>query len=232
MVTSPGRWLVRTAVATLAAAASIAATALPVTAAPPARRATLDRVVDGDTLRLRDGTRVRLIGIDTPEVAHPDFGDECYGPEATRETERLLHPGDELRLVLDADRYDQYGRLLAYVYRAADGVFVNARLVKRGFAYVETVPPNVAHAGRFRRLAREARAGGRGLWSACPNDGSGPRALAGTCLPDYVGACVPPPPPDLDCADIGHAVRVVGRDPHHLDADGDGRACEPSKAKP
>jgi endonuclease YncB( thermonuclease family) len=192
------------------------------------RRVTLDRVVDGDTLKLGDGTRVRLIGIDTPETVHPDFGDECYGPEATRFAERLLRPADELRLVLDVESHDQYGRLLAYVYRAADGLFVNAQLVKRGYAYVETVPPNVAHAEQFRRLAREAREHDRGLWSACPNDGSGPKALVSTCLPDYVGACVPPPPPDLDCADIGHPIRIVGDDPHRLDRDGDGKACEPS----
>ena len=196
------------------------------------RQVTLDRVVDGDTLELRDGTRVRLIGIDTPETVHPDFGDECYGPEASRYAERLLHPGDELRLVLDVDRYDQYGRLLAYVYRAVDDLFVNAQLVKRGFAYVESVPPNVAHAARLRRLAGDAREHDRGLWSACPNDGSGPKALVSTCLPDYVGACVPPPPPDLDCADIGHPIRIVGDDPQRLDGDGDGKACEPSRAAP
>jgi micrococcal nuclease len=135
---------------------------------PPERRATLARVVDGDTLKLTDGTRVRLIGIDTPEVAHPGSpGDECFGPQATRETERLLHPGDRLRLVLDADHYDQYGRLLAYVYRAADDLFVNARLLDRGYAYLLTVSPNVAHVRQFRLLARGARLAGRGLWSAC-----------------------------------------------------------------
>jgi len=193
------------------------------------RTATLARVVDGDTLQLTDDTRVRLIGIDTPETVHPDFGDECYGAEATRLAERLLRPGDELRLVLDVDTFDQYGRLLAYVYRAVDGLFVNARLVKRGFAYVETVPPNVSHAEQFRRLARQAREHDRGLWSACPNDGSGPKAPVDTCLSDYVGACVPPPPPDVDCDDIGRGVRVVGDDPHRLDRDGDGRACEPTR---
>ena len=92
----------------------------------------------------RDGTRVRLIGIDTPETVHPDFGDECYGEEASRFTERLVRPGDALRLVFDVERFDRYGRLLAYVYRAADDLFVNARIVARGYAYVETVPPNVA----------------------------------------------------------------------------------------
>jgi micrococcal nuclease len=196
------------------------------TAAADERRATLARVVDGDTLQLRDGTRVRLIGIDTPETVHPDFGDECYGPEASRYTEHLLHPGDGLRLVFDVDRYDRYGRLLAYVYRAADDLFVNARIVGQGYAYVETVPPNVAHAEQFVRLARVARADGRGLWSRCPNDGTGPKARSKECLPDYRGACVPPPPPDLDCDDIGKPVRIVGNDPHALDGDGDGRACE------
>lgn len=206
----------------LAVAVSLAAPA----SAQEERRATLARVVDGDTLELRDGSRVRLIGIDTPETVHPDFGDECYGDEASRATERILRPGDRLRLVFDVERYDRYQRLLAYVYRAADDAFVNARLVKRGYASVETVPPNVAHADRFRRLAREAREAGRGLWSACPTDGDRPRSLSDTCLPDYVGTCVPPGPPDLDCADIGAPVRVVGDDPHRLDREGDGRACE------
>ena len=195
-------------------------------AAPQERTARLGRVVDGDTLELRDGTRVRLIGIDTPETVHPDFGDECYGERATRFTERLLHPGDALRLVFDVERLDRYGRTLAYVHRGADDLFVNARLVARGYAYVETVPPNVAHAEQFRRLARAAHERELGLWSACPNDGSGPISDSDRCLPDYRGACVPPPPPDLDCDDIGRPVRVVGEDPHSLDADGDGHACE------
>jgi micrococcal nuclease len=192
----------------------------------PERSARLRRVVDGDTLELRDGARVRLIGIDTPETVHPDFGDECYGAQASRFTERLLRPGDALRLVFDVERFDRYGRLLAYVYRAADDVFVNARIVSRGYAYVETIPPNVAHAERFRRLARKARERELGLWSACPNDGTGPTSESNRCLPDYRGACVPPPPPDLDCDDLGRPVRIVGDDPHSLDADGDGRACE------
>jgi micrococcal nuclease len=72
-----------------------------------------------------------------------------------------------VRLRTDVERRDRYGRLLAYVYRASDGLFVNAELVRRGFATVLTVPPNVAHAGQFLRLGRAARAAGRGLWSAC-----------------------------------------------------------------
>ena len=65
-----------------------------------------------------------------------------------------------------------------------------------------------------------------GSAAACPNDGSGPISDSSRCLSDYRGACVPPPPPDLDCDDIGRPVRIVGRDPHSLDGDGDGRACE------
>lgn len=188
--------------------------------------ATLARVVDGDTLELDNGERVRLIGINTPETEHPDFGDECYGHQATRFTEGLLPDGEELRLVFDVERRDQYDRLLAYVYRQRDGLFVNAEVIGSGYAYVETVPPNVEHADEFRALAREARQDERGLWSRCPTSGGQPRNAHGGCLDDYEGACVPPVPPDLDCDDIDGPVTVVGDDPHNLDGNHDGAACE------
>jgi micrococcal nuclease len=70
-------------------------------------------------------------------------------------------------VVRDAEARDRYGRLLAYVYRARDGLFVNAALVRGGYAQPLTIPPNVAHATEFRRLAAAARHAGRGLWSAC-----------------------------------------------------------------
>jgi micrococcal nuclease len=72
-----------------------------------------------------------------------------------------------VRLRYDAERRDRYGRTLAYVYRAGDGLFVNAELVRRGYATVLTIAPNVAHAALFRRLAARARRAGRGLWRAC-----------------------------------------------------------------
>jgi endonuclease YncB( thermonuclease family) len=195
---------------------------------------TVGRVVDGDTLRLNGGERVRLIGIDTPEIAHFGTPTACFGRRAAAFTERLLPPGERVRLVRDVEVRDQYDRLLAYVYRARDGLFVNAELVRRGYAYVDTVPPNVRHVELFRRLARRARAKKRGLWGECDSN-DGIRTLVGDgnggskaeCLPEYQGACVPPPPPDLDCSDIGGPVRVVGDDPHHLDGDHDGKACEP-----
>jgi micrococcal nuclease len=198
------------------------------------RTAVLAAVSDGDTLELSDGTRVRLIGIDTPETQHPEFGDECYGHAATGFTESLLEPGDEVRLVLDVETRDRYDRLLAYVYRASDNLFVNAEIVRRGYAYVSTIPPNVEHAEQFRRLAAEAREENRGLWSKCEVQGAvggerpGPSS-DGPCLPGYEGACVPPPPPDYDCADFDGPITVTGDDPHSLDSDGDGIACASSE---
>lgn len=192
------------------------------------RRAQVARVIDGDTLELAGGTHLRLIGINTPEIAHFGEPTECFGRRAAELTSSLLEPGEEVRLVRDVEDHDRYGRLLAYVYRARDGLFVNAEIMRQGYAYVETVPPNVAHVDLFRRLARQARERDAGLWAKCPTSGGQPRAVAGAgCLPDYQGACVPPPPPDLDCSDLKGPITVVGDDPHHLDGDHDGKACEP-----
>jgi micrococcal nuclease len=128
------------------------------------------RVVDGDTVHVRLGGRdetVRYIGIDTPETVKPNTAVQCFGKAASREHERLV-AGERVRLRFDVERRDRYGRLLAYVYRARDNRFVNATLVRRGYAVPLTIPPNVAHAEQFRDLAAEARRAGRGLWSSCP----------------------------------------------------------------
>ena len=127
------------------------------------------RVVDGDTIRVAIGgreERVRYIGVDTPESRRPDTPVQCYARRAARENERLVR-GERVRLVSDVEERDRFGRLLAYVYRASDGRFVNAALVRGGFARPLTIPPNVRFADRFARLATEARRSGRGLWSAC-----------------------------------------------------------------
>ncbi len=108
--------------------------------------------------------RVRLIGIDTPESVRPGTPVECFGRAASAATERLVE-GRRVRLELDVERRDRYGRLLAYVHRG--GRMVNATLVREGYATPYTVPPNVRHAERFTALARRARREGRGLWSAC-----------------------------------------------------------------
>jgi len=127
------------------------------------------RVVDGDTVVVRTAghdERVRYIGVDTPESVKPGTPVQCFAKAASAENRRLVE-GQEVRLVGDAEARDRYGRMLAYVYRKRDGLFVNAELVRRGYARVLTIPPNVAHESEFRRLARRARAAGRGLWSRC-----------------------------------------------------------------
>lgn len=126
------------------------------------------RVVDGDTISVRIGgrtERVRYIGIDTPESVKPNTPVQCYAERAAAANAALV-AGREVKLVRDAEARDKYGRLLAYVYRE-DGSFVNATLVREGYARTLTIPPNVAHASEFARLARAARVAGRGLWSAC-----------------------------------------------------------------
>jgi micrococcal nuclease len=128
---------------------------------------TVRKVVDGDTIDVTGGERVRLIGIDTPETNAPDRPVGCFGREASRFVATLLPRGTPVRLVGDAEQRDQYGRLLAYVYRKADGLFVNAELLRQGFAQLLTIPPNVAHTDAFAALARQAREGSQGLWGAC-----------------------------------------------------------------
>jgi micrococcal nuclease len=128
------------------------------------------RVVDGDTIHVRVGGReetVRYIGVDTPESVKPGAPVECFATKASAFNHRLVG-GEKVRLVPDAEARDRYGRLLAYVYRVRDKRFVNASLIRRGYAVPLTIPPNVAHARQFRHLASTARRAGRGLWSSCP----------------------------------------------------------------
>jgi micrococcal nuclease len=127
------------------------------------------RVVDGDTVVVRTGghdERVRYIGVDTPESVKPGTPVQCFAKAASAANKRLVQ-GREVRLVRDAEARDGYGRTLAYVYRSSDGLFVNAELVRRGYAKPMTIPPNVAHAAELGRLAAAARREGRGLWSRC-----------------------------------------------------------------
>ena len=132
--------------------------------------ATVTRVVDGDTIRVRiQGAeeRVRLIGIDTPETHGPGGLRECFGTEASGRLEALLPEGTVVRLVRDVEARDRYDRLLAYVYRASDGLFVNLAMAKEGYATTLTYPPNVAHADEFVAAVRTARQSQRGLWQRC-----------------------------------------------------------------
>jgi micrococcal nuclease len=141
-----------------------------------AANASVANVVDGDTIDVViDGReeRVRLIGIDTPEIAHDAFAErpatdgECFGDAASAFTSSLLPTGTAVRLERDVVGRDDYGRLLAYVYRADDGVFVNREIVRRGYARPLTIAPNVAHSELFVEAARAAERADTGLWSAC-----------------------------------------------------------------
>ena len=134
------------------------------TAAPQGDAVPVVKVIDGDTIRVRIGNqeeKVRLIGIDTPEVASHD----CFAGEATEELKRLLGDGS-VRLVKERSERDRYGRLLRDVYTAG-GAFVNAELVRSGHARVLRITPDVVHADELAGLEAEARAGHRGLWAAC-----------------------------------------------------------------
>jgi micrococcal nuclease len=127
------------------------------------------RVVDGDTIRVSIGgreERVRYIGIDTPESVKPGTPVQCFAKKASAENKRLVG-GRRVRIERDVEERDRYGRLLAYVYPAAGGPMVNETLVRGGYARTLTIPPDVRHAERFRRMADQARKAGRGLWRAC-----------------------------------------------------------------
>jgi micrococcal nuclease len=128
----------------------------------------VERVVDGDTIivALRGlDVRVRLIGVDSPESVKPDTPVQCFALAASHFTTSRLS-GRRVRLEFDVDRFDRYGRTLAYVWLGR--TLFNQELVARGFAVVETVPPDVKYVARFLAAQRDAREHDLGLWRACP----------------------------------------------------------------
>jgi micrococcal nuclease len=121
-------------------------------------------VLDGDTIVLSGGEKVRYAGLNTPETHHPDKLPEYCGQEAF-EVNRRLVAGKTVRLEYDERRRDKYGRLLAYVY--VDSLFVNAELIRLGYAQVSTFKENQRHHEEFQRLQQDAIEGRRGLWGGC-----------------------------------------------------------------
>jgi micrococcal nuclease len=125
--------------------------------APTAR---VQKVVDGDTVRLAGLGSVRLIGVNTPEV----YGTvQCFGPEASAFAKSVLRPGAEVRYRVGLEPRDRYGRLLAYLW-LADGSLFNAMLVERGYATTLTIAPNDQLAARFRAAEANARQAHVGMW--------------------------------------------------------------------
>jgi micrococcal nuclease len=129
----------------------------------------VDRVIDGDTIVLNDGRRVRYIGINTPELGSGDKKGQCFSLEAKAANEKLVM-GKKIRLEKDMSGRDKYGRLLRYVYvEDEDGqeVFVNDYLVSQGYAKFLSIPPDIKFEGKFVGSADEAKFQNRGLWAAC-----------------------------------------------------------------
>lgn len=121
----------------------------------------ISRVIDGDTVELVDGTRVRYIGIDTPELGSGRTAPDCLAQEAKKANASMVE-GKTVALEYDVTRQDKYGRDLAYVW--LDGEMVNERLIKEGYASVLTIPPNVKYTSRFQADERAARQAEVGLW--------------------------------------------------------------------
>lgn len=135
------------------------------------------RVVDGDTVVVAVGGReesARLIGIDTPETKRPDTPVECFGPQASDRLTALLPPDTPVRLELDQEPRDRYGRLLVYLHRTGDGALVNQVMLREGLADALSIAPNTAFAEPFAAEVTAARSGGVGLWGACPGPHAAP----------------------------------------------------------
>jgi micrococcal nuclease len=211
------------------AMACLLAVALSVLAPAAAGAQIVERVVDGDTIVVRGVGRVRLIGVDTPETVHPSRPVEFFGREASAFAKRLLQ-GQRVRLEYDREPTDRYGRTLAYVH-LADGTFVNAEIIRRGYGHAYTRFP-FRHLDRFRQLEREAREAGRGLWGR-----AGAPARPAAALRSRSGAAASAIRWDdngngrVSCAEARrHGIAPVPRShpayAYMRDGDGDGVVCE------
>ena len=136
-------------------------------AAAPSPTTTSALHANATMLHIGRRERVRLIGIDTPETKKPNTPIQCFGPEASAYTKSLLPVDAPLHLERDVVGRDDFGRMLAYVYVATDGMFVNMQIIRQGYARPLTIAPNVAHADEFAEAARIAKADNIGLWARC-----------------------------------------------------------------
>jgi len=192
------------------------------------------RVIDGDTIEIEGGYKVRYIGIDTPETVHPSKPVECFGIEASNKNKELVE-GKRVRLEKDVSETDKYGRLLRYIW--VGDVFVNDYLVRQGYAYASTYPPDVKYSEQFVRAQREARENNRGLWASC-------QALSEISPEPSPSTPQSSPPAQgticsynaYNCSDFTtqaeaqevyeYCMQQVKKDIHGLDGDKDGVACE------
>ena len=124
------------------------------------------RVIDGDTVELKNGERLRYNDIDTPETVHPNKPVECYGPQASSKNKELVE-GEIIFVELGNPAKDRYGRLLGYVY--IDDLFVNAELVRGGYAEVNSYGNPGSKLSNLLDIEKNAKESMKGLWGACLN---------------------------------------------------------------
>ena len=197
----------------------------------PTETGTVNRVVDGDTIRvIIDGVDVpvRYIGMDTPEPDATDPTIKRLADAATAANVALVD-GREVILERDASDTDQYDRLLRDVWvqdESGAWLLVNLELVRLGFAQMSTYPPDVKYVDLLTDAQSTARTDALGLWSV-PDEPAGIDTGSSDCDSSYPDVCIPPYPPDLDCGQIGERrFAVRGPDPHGFDSDRDGIGCE------
>jgi len=210
---------------------------------PASAATTITKVYDGDTITLSTGEKVRFLQIDTPELSPA----ECYGQEARSALVSLLNTPGQLSLKADPKlgKVDRYGRLLRYVFIGKTNI--NLKLVEIGAAAPYFYKGDKGqYSAQILKAAQTAKSKSLGLWKSCPgtqltpNDAVTTLSTAVTstasasstgvkCDPNYAG-CIPVFPPDLDCTDIKRLglapVKVIGKDVHKLDRDGDGIGCD------
>ena len=124
------------------------------------------RVIDGDTVELKNGERLRYNDIDTPETVHPSKPIECYGSEASKKNKELVE-GKKILVELGNPEKDRYGRLLGYVY--IDDLFVNAELVRGGYAEVNSYGNPGSKFNELIQIENKAKSKLTGLWANCVN---------------------------------------------------------------
>ncbi len=188
------------------------------------------RVIDGDTIEVDSGgglETVRYIGIDATEIGRDGGPGECFSAEAAERNAQLVL---DVTVVMETDTSDrdELGRLLRFVY-LPDGRMVNEVLVEEGYAGATDSLANTRHSAALTAANDRAKDAGIGWWETCAN--SFPRSTSPRrpfkCDPAYPTLCLPPAPPDLDCGDIPEREFIaLHPDPHRLDGDGNGIACE------
>ncbi len=143
--------------------------------------AVIIKVIDGDTVELQTGEKVRYIGVDTPESVAPNKPVECFAKEAYEKNRELVE-GKSAILVKDISDKDRYGRLLRYVY--VNDIFINAELVENGYAKAVAYPPDVKFVSKFNALSENAKTNNLGLWGVCEkkNQTKTPVSPAAGCL--------------------------------------------------